>query len=211
MNVIGLREAKREATAHALAWAAFDLTRERGLDGFTIDDVVERAGYSRRTFANHYAGKEEAIVAVAAEQVRHALDAVPDDDLPLVDWLQAVARQQLTSGLLVVLRELRGLAKVHPSLQPYLLRVQSDIREAARAAIITRVHGRAGRIYAHLLVGAAYGALTCVLDGHLKVRLDGQVDPSGIENADAPLTLDEFLAMTFNHLRSGFGRGPTDR
>ncbi len=210
MRVMGLREVKREATAHALARAAFDLARERGLDGFTIDDVVDRAGYSRRTFANHYAGKDEAVVAVAAEQVRHALDAVPDDDLPLVDWLQAVARQQLTGGLLVVLRELRVLAQAHPSLQPHLLEVQREIRETARAAVIARVDGRAGRIYAHLLVGAAYGALTCVLDGHLSVRLDEQVDPPG-GDGEVPLTVDEFLATTFTYLRSGFGPAPGDR
>ncbi len=39
----GLREAKRNATAHSLAQAAFDLARECGLDGFTIDDVAARA------------------------------------------------------------------------------------------------------------------------------------------------------------------------
>lgn len=211
MSVTGLREAKREATAQALARASFDLARERGLDGFTLDDVVDRAGYSRRTFANHYTCKEEAVVAVAAEQVLDALDAVPDSDLSLVDWLQAVARQQLTGGLLEVLRELRVLADAHPSLRPHLLQVQSDIREAARAAVIARVEGRAGRIYAHLLVGAAYGALTCVLDGHLPVRLDGQADPPGSKGGEAPLTVDEFLTTTFTHLRSGFGRGPERR
>lgn len=202
-----LREAKREATAHALARAAFDLARERGLDGFTLDDVVDRAGYSRRTFANHYAGKEEAIVAVATEQVRHALDSVPDEDLPLIDWLQAVAGQQLTGGL-QVLRELRVLAEAYPSLQPHVLQVQRDIREVAREAIIARVHGRAGRIYAHLLVGAVYGALTCVLDGHLPVRLDGQDDLSDSAVGQTRLTVDEFLTTTFAYLRTGFGRGP---
>lgn len=205
MTEIGLREAKREATAHALAQAAFELARERGVDGFTIDEVSARAGYSRRTFANHYAGKGEAIVAIATEQVRHALDTIPDDDLPLVDWLHEVARRQLTGGLLTVLRELRILAADHPSLRPHLLEVQRQIRETAREAVIARLDDRASRASAHLLVGAAYGALTCVLDGHISIRPDDaptRTSAPGI--GEAEMTLDEFLDQTFTYLRTGF-------
>ena len=207
MTQTGLREAKREATAHALAQAAYELARERGLDGFTIDDVAARAGYSRRTFANHFSGKEEAVVAVAAEQVRHALDEAPDaDDLPLLDWLQGVARRQLGGGLLVVLRDLRGMAASHPSLRPHLLEVQTQIRESARRAVIARLDEGTSRAYAHLLVGAAYGALTCVLDGHLPVRLDGVSDQAPSDDLEATPTLDHFLTTTFGYLRTGFGR-----
>ena len=58
----GLREAKKRATARELAIAAYTLVRERGYDAVTIDDIAADAGYSRRTFANHYAGKPEAVV-----------------------------------------------------------------------------------------------------------------------------------------------------
>ena len=213
MTEVGLREAKRRATARALAQAAFDLARERGVDGFTIDDVAARAGYSRRTFANHYTGKEEAIVAVASERVRRALDTPPEEDLPMVDWLQAVARQQLSGGLLLVLRDLRDLAERHPSLRPHLLEVQRCIRETARDAVLARFDGPASRIYAHLLVGAAYGALTCVLDGHIPVRLagtpaqdpapDSDVDVSG-DQEGSEMTLEDIVDLTFTHLREGF-------
>lgn len=214
---MSLRETKRRATARALAQAAFDLAVERGVDGFTIDEVAARAGYSRRTFANHYAGKEEAIVAVASSRVRDALDAAPDlaadEDLPLVDWLQAVAREQLSGGLLMTLRELRILAERHPPLRPHLLEVQRRIRENAREAVLSRVDGPGGRIYAHLLVGAAYGALTCVLDGHIPVRLPGTATPTPVSRPQADdsaggeegaMTLEEFVDLTFTHLREGF-------
>lgn len=207
MTHMSLREIKRRATARELAQAAFDLALERGVDGFTIDEVTDRAGYSRRTFANHYAGKEEAIVGVAAERVRHALDTAPDEDLPLVDWLQSVARAQLNDGLLLVLRDLRILAEGHPPLRPHLLEVQRGIRETARDAVLARVDGRASRIYAHLLVGAAYGALTCVLDGHIPVRLPGTAPAAGQLGAGdeaGELTLDQFVDLTFTHLREGF-------
>lgn len=208
---MNLREAKRRATAHALAQAAYDLALEHGVDGFTIDEVATRAGYSRRTFANHFAGKEEAIAAVALEQVRHGLDSVPEGDLPLVDWLQAVARQQLSGGLLVALRDLRTLAEAHPPLRPHLLEVQRCIRETARTAVLARMDGRGSRVYAHLLVGAAYGALTCVLDGHVPIRVPGAPQPQADTQTADPttdegvaMTLDDFVDLTFNHLREGF-------
>ncbi len=208
MTETNLREAKRLATAHALAQAAFDLARECGVDGFTIDDVASRAGYSRRTFANYYGGKEEAIVAVAAERVRDALGTTPDADLPLVDWLEAVARQQLSDGLLMVLRELRILADGHPPLRPHLLELQRNIRETARDAVLARVDGRAKRVYAHLLVGAAYGALACVLDGQVPVRLTATPSriptPPDSYGSEGAMTLDDFVDLTFTHLRQGF-------
>ena len=210
---MSLRETKRRATARALAQAAYDLALERGVDGFTIDEVAARAGFSRRTFANHFAGKEEAIVGVASERVRHALDTPPDDELSLVDWLQAVARQQLSDGLLMVLRDLHTLSEVHPSLRPHLLEVQRAIRETARDAVLARVDGPGSRIYAHLLVGAAYGALTCVLDGHIPIRLPStppqrtsphEASPLEASEDESGMTLEEFVDLTFTHLRNGF-------
>lgn len=199
-----LREAKRRETAHTLAQAAFDLALERGVDGFTIDEVATRAGYSRRTFANHYAGKEQAIVGIAAERVRQALDSTPDEDLPLVDWLRVVARAQLTGGLLSVLRELHHLAEAHPPLRPHLLEVQRSIRESAREAALARVEGPTGRINAHLLVGAAYGALTCVLEGHILVAPMASSAGAGEFDEGGEMALEDFIDLTFTHLREGF-------
>lgn len=198
----GLRETKRRTTAHALAQAAFDLAHERGVDGFTIDDVTARAGYSRRTFANHFQGKEEAIVAVAAERVRHALDVTPNDDLPPLEWLRAVAKKQLSSGLLNELRDLRALAERHPSLRPHLLEVQRLIRETALTALLNRFTFMGGRAYAHLLVGAAYGALNFVLEGQIPIRTKSSATRSAPD--DDEMTMDEFLDLTFTQLRDGF-------
>lgn len=198
----GLREAKRRATAHALAQAAFDLAKLHGVDGFTIDDVAARAGYSRRTFANHYAGKEEAIVAVAAERVRHALNDTPNDDLPPLEWLHLVAKKQLSGGLLKMLRELRALAEESPSLRPHLLEVQRLIRGTALEALLGRFTFVGGRAYAHLLVGAAYGALNFALEGHLPAHHDSTANSES--QYDVELTMDEYLDLTFTQLRKGF-------
>lgn len=184
-----------------LAQTAFDLAREHGVDGFTIDDLAARAGYSRRTFANYYSGKEAAIVAVAIERVVHALDTTPDENLPLVEWLHSVARQQLSDGLLSVLQELRTLSEGYPPLRPHVLQVQRLIRQSALDVVLAR--GDVSPIHAHLLVGAAYGALTSVLEGHIIVRPEDSPEPSDQETAPT-MTLNSFLNLTFAHLRDGF-------
>lgn len=203
MNEPNLREAKRRATATALAQAAFDLALDRGVDGFTIDEVASRAGYSRRTFANYYSGKEDALVAVAVERVAHALDTTPDENLPLVEWLHAVARQQLNDGLLSVLQDLRTLSEGHPPLRPHVLQVQRLIRQSALDAVLAR--GDVSPIHAYLLVGAAYGALTSVLEGHISIRPAGtSEDGRSLSSSEPSMTLDSFLNLTFAHLRDGF-------
>jgi AcrR family transcriptional regulator len=198
----GLREAKRRATAHALAQAAFDLAVERGVDGFTIDDVAARAGYSRRTFANHFACKEEAVTALALERVRGGLDTLPPvpAGTSLLDWLMALARHQLSGGMLPLLRQLRSLADAHPGLEPYLADVQRQIRSTAQEAVASRAGNRISPLYSHILVGAAYGAVMSLLDGGIPLRLpdDPGPPPSGA------VTVPEFLDTVFTHLRSGF-------
>ncbi len=136
----GLRDVKREATARALAQAAFDLAVERGLDGFTTDDIVSRAGYSRRTFANHYSCKEEAVVAVVLESVREGIETPADvpDDAPLLDWLHALARRQLSGPMLPTIRRLQALAHEHPTLEPYVLEAHRRIRLVALEVVSAR-------------------------------------------------------------------------
>src|SRR5689334_20807034 len=100
MNKPSLRDIKREATAQALAKAAFVLARERGMDGFVVEDVVQQAGYSRRTFANHFSCKEEAVAMAAItfhtmEDAEIVLAGLPDDISP-IDALYRLLQTQFT-------------------------------------------------------------------------------------------------------------------
>ena len=203
---LGLREAKRRATAHALAQAAFDLAAERGVDGFTIDDVATRAGYSRRTFANHFSCKEEAITGLAVERLREGLETLPPmpEDTPLLDWLMALARHQLSGGMLGLLQQLRQLAQEHHGLEPYLADVQLQIRRMAQGAVAARAGSNVSRLSSHILVGAAFGALMSVLDGRVPIRLPGDPQPTSDDGNGDAVTVDEFLTTVFTHLRRGF-------
>ena len=198
MSRPGLRELKREATAQALAEAAFDLARERGLDGFTIDDVTDRAGYSRRTFANHYSCKEEAVASVAFQDVEEAAAALAETspDVPLLDAVQEVLQRQLTGEALRRMRQVLELADRHPSLEPHVLSVQHRMRLAAQQLIHSIAGDRYEPAYVALLFGAVFGMVTAAFEDPLQVRLPGEPGNG--------LDFPAFLDLAFDHLRTGF-------
>ncbi|MGW1681529.1 TetR/AcrR family transcriptional regulator [Saccharopolyspora sp. NPDC002376] len=55
------------------------LTAERGLSGFTVEEVCERVGVSRRSFFNYFASKDDAVLGVPARR----------DDDELTAWFAA--------------------------------------------------------------------------------------------------------------------------
>ena len=196
----GLRDLKREATGQTLAVAAFQLTRERGLFGFVTADVVDRAGYSRRTFANHFSCKEEAVASVAfgrVDDVSEILTSLPAD-LPLLDALLAVMREQFTEDTLLTMRELMAMARQYPTLEPYVLSVQQRMRHTAQELLGSAAGDRYPAIYVPLLFGAVYGAVMAALEGTLDVHLSGESDLSS-----AAMDYSSFLDLTFDYLRNG--------
>ncbi|GAB3032726.1 hypothetical protein GCM10011376_26110 [Nocardioides flavus (ex Wang et al. 2016)] len=196
----GLRDLKREATGQTLAVAAFELTRERGLFGFVTADVVDRAGYSRRTFANHFSCKEEAVASVAfgrVDDVSEILTSLPAD-LPLLDALLAVMREQFTEDTLLTMRELMTMARQYPTLEPYVLGVQQRMRHTAQELLGSVAGERYPSIYVPLLFGAVYGAVMAALEGTLDVHLSGESDLSS-----AAMDYSSFLDLTFDYLRNG--------
>ena len=54
-------------TEQALRTALIALTEERGLEGFTVNDLCERADINRSTFYNHFHDKDELLRALEAE------------------------------------------------------------------------------------------------------------------------------------------------
>ena len=196
----GLRDLKREATGQTLAVAAFQLTRERGQFGFVTADVVDRAGYSRRTFANHFSCKEEAVASVAfgrVDDVSEILTSLPAD-LPLLDALLAVMREQFTEDTLLTMRELMTMARQYPTLEPYVLGVQQRMRHTAQELLGSVAGDRYPSIYVPLLFGAVYGAVMAALEGTLDVHLSGESDLSS-----AAMDYSSFLDLTFDYLRNG--------
>lgn len=203
-NKQSLRDMKKEATAHALADAAFELALERGFDGFVVDDIVQRAGYSRRTFANHFSCKEEAVAQISIKSAREAEDLIagtgmPESSSPL-DILYHMMKLQISAQVLWKMRELVSLSKRNPTLEPYILSLFRRLQISAQETLSGLSHGRYPDGYTHLLVGAVYGAVLPLLDGSFNVLLPGQ---SAAESPGA-MTFDQYLDTMFGYLRKGF-------
>lgn len=201
MTRSGWRDRRREATAQALAEAAFELTKTHGLDGFVIGDVTRRAGYSRRTFSNYYSCKEAAVASVAYSGVAAAGDALVEvsDGVSLLDALQALLQQQLTTQTLTRMRQVIALSREFPSLEPYVHTVQHRMRMEAEQRLGLVAADRYPPIYVSLLFGALYGMVSSALEGAVEVRFPG-------DNSTSPqaLELEQFLGAAFTHLRTGF-------
>lgn len=58
----GLRERKRHATRVAISDTARELTATEGFNNWTIEQLCEQVGVSRRTFFNYFPTKEDALV-----------------------------------------------------------------------------------------------------------------------------------------------------
>jgi AcrR family transcriptional regulator len=204
MNNQSLRHMKREATATALADAAYALALEKGMDGFVVEDIVQRAGYSRRTFANHYSCKEEAVASAAvifhgAEEVEDWIGSLNENMSPL-DILYHLMKLQLTAEHLVKLQQLTTLSKQYSTLKPYILSALHRLQITAQETLSELSHGRYPAGYTHLLAGAVYGSMLPLLDGTLNVLLPGQSFPEASE----AVTFDHYLDTMFSYLRNGF-------
>ncbi|MFD0671003.1 TetR/AcrR family transcriptional regulator [Cohnella sp. GCM10027633] len=198
-----LRDLKKEATAHALAEAAFELALERGMNGFVVEDVVQRAGYSRRTFANYFSCKEEAVAMVAepfhgVDEAIDCLERMTGTTNPL-DALHGFMMLQLTGEYFRKMRTLVGLAKSHQTLLPYILSVHYKMQEAARQ-VLDHLFPDRSPTYTRLLTCALTGAILPMFDGSMNVLLPGQPSEEGI----GAVSFDAYMDTVFGHLRNGF-------
>lgn len=112
-------------TSTRLVTTARRWVAERGLGGFTVDELCAEVGISRRTFFNHFQKKEHAVLGIRARDVAHA---------------QAIARFRRGDG--PVLDALVELAVERWS----ILGLTPDHHEAVVAAVT-----REPRLLAHLI------------------------------------------------------------
>lgn len=69
-----LRSRQLAETSRRLRAEARRLTAERGLAGFTVEEVCSEVGVSRRTFFNYFASKENAVLGILARTDTSDLD-----------------------------------------------------------------------------------------------------------------------------------------
>ena len=84
------RDTRRAETARRIRWAALELTREKTFDGWTMDELAERAEVSRRTLFNYFDSKADVVLGPEHDDLRAELTAAIDEvdsevELPLPD------------------------------------------------------------------------------------------------------------------------------
>ena len=91
---------RRERTLATIVRCARELTDRHGLDGFTMDDLAEAAGVSRRTLFNYVPGKLDAVLGpdheLAPDIAATFIGGGPTGDL-LVD-VKEIVRASLDAG-----------------------------------------------------------------------------------------------------------------
>jgi AcrR family transcriptional regulator len=90
--VVGLRERKKQQTRDKLIEAAIDLSDVQGFDQTTVEQIVEAANVSARTFTHYFPTKASVILALLhdlTEAVNAELALVPLDVKPLPALLAA--------------------------------------------------------------------------------------------------------------------------
>lgn len=83
------RERRRQQTRDVLIASAAEVFAERGFDGTSLEEVAERAGFTRGAIYKNFAGKEELFFAVIEhlnEQVIDAFRAVAPTSGNAEDW-----------------------------------------------------------------------------------------------------------------------------
>ncbi len=93
----GLRERKKAETRQAIHKATLRLAVERGLDHVTVDDIVEAANISRRTFSNYFGSKEDALLYGEEQRVRSLVRAIRERPAGESGWqaLRGAVREEL--------------------------------------------------------------------------------------------------------------------
>lgn len=140
---LGLRERKKLATRRAVQSAALQLALERGVDRVTVEEICRVANIAPRTFFNHFASKDEALVG----------DVPPDLDPATIDRIRTGPPEQLWDDLAALLKsyapliaerrsEMMARRRVleHPSLMP---RVHARFATLERA-LVEAVAARTG-------------------------------------------------------------------
>lgn len=197
MTEPSLRERKKLATRRELALASLDLTLERGLAETTVEEITERVGFSRRTFANHFTCKQEAVVAGFFLRLGlpgsrfEPFEVELGDPLTVdavVDAAEAAYRAVFSGEGAVRVAEMGRVVDAEPTLAPFVHQTLFEVRREYRARLVAA--GMPPARAALLL-----GALLCV---------GGVVVEELIAGHTAPDDVAALLAEGLDHVRHGF-------
>ena len=153
------RSARREATRQRVLDAAREVFAERGVIGGSVEDITERAGFTRGAFYSNFTDKDDVVQALV-EREQGSLLAHLENSLGMVDQelaaapdLESVAASlvdrllrtiPVDRQLMLIQTELEIHAIRRPDLSRHLLEINIRFRERLGEYIATTMarHGR---------------------------------------------------------------------
>lgn len=137
------RELNKAATREAITASALELLRSKGPGNFTVEEIAESAGISRRTFFNYFSSTEAAISSVAHGFLAAALlqFRLRPADEPFMESARAALMELADPMTAAPMAELYSLTLANPQLSHSGLEAwdhcTEQIIEAARGRVST--------------------------------------------------------------------------
>jgi AcrR family transcriptional regulator len=159
------RELNKAATRQAITDAALILLRAHGPGNFTVEDIADAAGISRRTFFNYFGSTEAALASVTFGFLDTALQQFrlrPAGE-PILESARAALVELADPMIVAPMAELYSLGQTNPQLSRSELEAwdhcTEQIIDAARERFAPGVgsgsRGKAGGVDAGASAGAA--------------------------------------------------------
>ena len=193
------RELNKAATRQSIIVAAMQLAEKRGIGGFTVEEIAEAVGISRRTFFNYFSSAEEAIAAptygfldAALERFRERPKGEPLLE-SVIQILLAIADNEFIEPMAQSFLVSHGN---EPAIR-YQLQAFDECSDKIVAAIREREGGSLDEVYVRALAGSVMSCGKAALEVWLAERR-GDLSPSSLDR------LRELLMASFAHLKSGF-------
>ncbi len=195
------RSARREATRRRILDAAREVFAERGVIGGTVEDICERAGFTRGAFYSNFADKDD-VLAALVEREHAVLLGHLDASLALVDQELAAAPDLGTAVASIVDRILRSVPvdrqlslvqtelEIHAVRRPDLARPFLEANDRFRSRIAVFLEAAMARNGLELTVDAAdvVDASVAVVERSVRRALlaGGDADPDAMASAVLP-------------------------
>ncbi|MEZ2391288.1 TetR/AcrR family transcriptional regulator [bacterium RCC_150] len=151
------REQNKQATRQAISAAALNVLRTKGVGNFTVEDIAEEAGVSRRTFFNYFSGLEAALASVTEGFLDHALEQFrrrPADE-PIIESARAALVALADPMTVSPMAELFSLTQASPA----LARCELEAWDHCTTQIIDAARERLGPDVDELYLRALAGSI----------------------------------------------------
>nr|WP_261792192.1 TetR/AcrR family transcriptional regulator [Arthrobacter sp. PM3] len=197
------RERNKAATRQAITDSAMDLLRTRGPGNFTVEDIAEAAGISRRTFFNYFGSTEAAMASVTFGFLDTALQQFrlrPAGE-PILESARAALVALADPMTVAPVAELYSLGQTNPQLSRSELEAwdhcTAQIIDAARERFALTAGGDVDELYLRALAGSVISCGKAAMDVWF-ARCGGDLGPASLA------VLRQLLIDSMGLLGSGF-------